>query len=240
AGWCLVGVLTFPFALLLMMLSGHDPAGLPGAGGAVVLVSLLLAVARVVAWLVFWRHWRAAERLRQARANRRLSAIAASCREMLWETRGERFVYLAPTVGDYLGYQPTELLGRSAVAIVAEADKARMRQLLRTCSLTGCGWTDEAFTFIASDGELREFASSGLAQTDGRGKVVGFAGTLRGLDGLPERQHSQRLHDQIRAVIDHGSLSTVFQPIVDTGSGLAVGAEALTRFPTSETLRSPE
>ena len=241
AGWCLVGVLTFPFALLLM-LSGDHPAGLIGAGvsAPVVLVSLLLAVARIVAWLVFWRHWRAAERLRQARANRRLSAIAVSCREMLWETRGERFVYLAPTVSDYLGYQPAELLGKSAVAIVAGFDKPRVRQLLRACALSGRGWTDEAFTFVASDGELREFGSSGLAQTDGRGKVVGFAGTLRGLEGLPERQHSQRLHDQVQAVIEQGSLDTVFQPVIDTGSGLAVGAEALTRFPSTDPVLSPE
>jgi PAS domain S-box-containing protein len=240
AGWCLVGVLSFPFALL--MLSGRHPVGLPGAGAgaAVVLVSLLLAMLRIVVWLVFWRHWRAAERLRQARANRRLSAIAASCQEMLWETRGERFVYLAPSVSDYLGYRPGELLGTSAVAIVADLDKPRMRQLLRTCALTGFGWTDEAFTFVANNGELRDFRSSGLAQTDGHGKVVGFAGTLRGLDGLAERQHSQRLHDQVSAVIEQGSMSTVFQPVIDTSSGLAVGAEALTRFPITDPVLSPQ
>jgi PAS domain S-box-containing protein len=241
AGWCLVGVLSFPFALLLM-LSQHHPAGLPGAGAgvAVILVSLLLAVLRIVVWLVFWRHWRAAERLRQARANRRLSAIAASCQEMLWETRGERFVYLAPSVSDYLGYQPGELLGKSTVAIVADADKPRVRQLLRTSSLTGYGWTDETFTFVANNGELREFRSSGLAQTDGHGKVVGFAGTLRGLDGLSERQHTQRLRDQVRCVIDQQLMSTVFQPVIDTTSGLAVGAEALTRFPITDPVLSPE
>ncbi|MGH8961921.1 MAG: sensor domain-containing phosphodiesterase [Jatrophihabitantaceae bacterium] len=241
AGWCLVGVLSFPFALLLM-LSEHHRAGLPGAGAGavVVLVSLLLAVLRIVAWLVFWRHWRAAERVRQARANRRLSAIAASCQEMLWETRGERFVYLAPSVSDYLGYRPGELLGKSAVAIVADVDKPRLRQLLRACALSGCGWTDETFTFVANNGELREFRSSGLAQCDGHGKVIGFAGALRGLDGLPERRHTQRLHEQVRCVIEQRSLRIVFQPVIDTTSGLAVGAEALTRFPATDPVLSPE
>jgi PAS domain S-box-containing protein len=243
AGWCLVGVLSFPFALLVIV-SRHRPAGLPGAGAGVdalvVLVSLLLAVLRIVAWLVFWRHWRAAERLRQARANRRLSAIAASCQEMLWETRGERFAYLAPSVADYLGYRPEQLLGRSVLAVVAEVDQPRLRRLLRSCALTGCGWTDQTFTFVAADGELREFGSSGLAQTDGAGQVVGFAGTLRGLDGLPARQDAQRLREQVRDLIADGALRTVFQPVIDTRSGLPVGAEALTRFPDSDPPRSPE
>ncbi len=228
AGWCLVAALSFPFALVVGL---NGRMGLPRPVPAIIVVSLVLMVLRMGAWFVFQKNWRKAERLRQARANRRLTAIAASCQEMLWETRGERFVYLAPTVMAYLGYEPEELLGKSSLTILADVEHERAVKMARTSSLAACGWKDEEYTFKAKNGELRDFLSSGLAQTDEDGKVVGFAGSLRGLDGLSERQQANRVQHQIQQVIDEGSMTTVFQPIIDTNSALAVGAEALSRFP---------
>jgi PAS domain S-box-containing protein len=239
AGWCLVAVLSFPSALVVGLWAHHS-AGLPSPGRAVVLTSLLLMLLRMGTWFVFQSNWRKAERLRQAQANRRLTAIAASCQEMLWETRDNRFVYLAPTVTAYLGYGPEELLGKPALTIYADFERDRAANMVRTSSLSGCGWKNEEFTFVAKNGELRDFVASGLAQTDGDGKVVGFAGALRGLEGLPERQQTHRLQHQIQQLIDEPSLTTVFQPIIDIRSGMAVGAEALTRFPPTEPMLGPD
>ncbi|MCW2541489.1 MAG: uncharacterized protein JWN95_3214 [Frankiales bacterium] len=238
AGWCLVAILSFPFALLVS-LSGHA-GGVDGLGRAEVAVSLSLMLLRMGAWFVFRHYWREAERRRQAEANRRLMAIAESCQELLWETRGEHFVYLGPTVTAYLGYQPSELIGQPTSAIFRELEQHRAASLVRTCSLTASGWKDEKFTFLTKSGELRDFLSSGLAQTDKYGKVIGFAGTLRGLEGLSERQRTDQLADRIRRSIDDRCMTTVFQPIITTTSGIAVGAEALSRFPLEPSMMSPD
>jgi PAS domain S-box-containing protein len=195
---------------------------------------------RMGAWFVFRAHWSKADRLRQARASRRLTALTASCQELLWEIVDDRFVFLTPIVIDYLGYQPEELLGKPASIVFAEMEKERAEALRRTCSRTGCGWRNEEFTFRAKNGELRDFLTSGLAQTDAEGNVVSIAGSLRGLDGLPERQHTDRLRDQIRKVINKQSITTVFQPVIDATSGLVIGAEALTRFPSTQPPRTTE
>jgi PAS domain S-box-containing protein len=238
AGWILVAVLSFPFALIVG-LSGRV-AHVPAPTTAVVVASLIIVVLRMVAWCFFWFHWRKAERRRQIEANRRLIAIAESSRELLWETRDERFVYLAPTVAEYLGYLPEELLGKATAMVFADFERPRAAALARACSTTACGWRDEEYTFRAKNGELRDFLSSGLAQTNKDGKVIGFAGTLRGIDGLSERQQTEQLRSKIRKVIDNQSMRTVFQVIIDTTSGLAVGAEALTRFPPEESMMTPE
>jgi PAS domain S-box-containing protein len=224
---------------LIIALSGR-PAGMPNPGPAVIAVSVLLMSLRLCAWFVFQRHWRKAERLRQAQANRRLTAMADSCQAMLWETRDQRFVYLAPIVATYLGYQPEELIGQPALTILAAFEHERATSLSGSCSLAGRGWTDEVFTFRAKSGEYRYFLSSGLPETDGDGNAVGFAGTLRGLEGLPERQRTHRLKREIQTLIDERSVATVFQPIIDTTSGRPVGAEALSRFPHSQPMLGPD
>ncbi|MCW2523325.1 MAG: uncharacterized protein JWO63_1660, partial [Frankiales bacterium] len=237
-GWCLVAALSLPSALLIGW-SGH-PGDLPRPGHALVAISVLLLSLRLGAWSAFHRRWRRAERLRQAHANRRLTAIAESCREMLWETRADRFIYLAPTVTTYLGYQPEELIGQPASTILAEFELERAAKLAGTCSVASRGWKDEEFTFRTKSGEFRDFLCSGLVETDQDGNAVGFAGTLRGLEGLPESRRTYRLKQQVQILIDDRAMTTAFQPIIDTTSGRAVGAEALSRFPHAKPMLGPD
>jgi PAS domain S-box-containing protein len=237
-GWCLVAALSLPSALLIGW-SGH-PADLPKPAPAVVAISLLLLSLRLGAWSAFHRRWRRAERLRQTQADRRLMAIAESCQELLWETRDGRFSYLAPTVTTYLGYQPEELIGQPASTILADFEHERADKLTGTCSGADRGWKDEEFTFRTRSGEFRDFLCSGLVETDQHGNAVGFTGTLRGLEGLPESRRTHRLKQQIQALIEDRVMTTVFQPIIDTTSGRAVGAEALSRFPHSKPMLGPD
>jgi PAS domain S-box-containing protein len=231
-GWCFVAVLCFPFTLLL---------GLGTHSRAVILTSFVLVLLRMVAWTAFRHFWRRAESRRLAEASSRLTTIAESCHELLWETRGAYISYLAPSVKAYLGYEPHELLGEPAAAIFAVADRPRARALLESCSVSGRGWTDEVFTFTTRDGEPIRLLSTGLAQTDADGTVIGFAGTLRRLDGWALRQRRGQLTQQILDVIDEPAIiGSVFQPIVDSFSEVAIGAEALTRFPVQGTLISTD
>jgi PAS domain S-box-containing protein len=226
--WALVAVLSFPAALLIG-LSTH-PAGLPSLGVAAITVSLMLMLVRMVAWGLFLRYWKKTERLRNVRANNRLSTIAESCNEVLWEVRGDRVTYVAPAVTAYLGYAPDELIGKNSASILASFEHARAQRLRQTCAAAACGWKDEEYVFVAKDGELRSLLCSGLALTNEVGKVVGFAGTLRVLDARSERRASDQIRQHVQDLITNQSIDIVFQPIVDSASGAAVGAEALSRF----------
>ena len=95
-GWCLVAALSFPSALLVGLTT--HPDGLPSLGAVAIAISVTLMVLRIGAWGLFLRYWKRTERLRQARANNRLTTIAESCNEMLWEVRGDYYTYVAPTV----------------------------------------------------------------------------------------------------------------------------------------------
>jgi len=230
--------LSFPFALVLG--SGGRLGDIPAPTYGVVVSALILMTVRMCVWGFFWRNWRRAERRRQTEANRRLVALAESSRELLWETRDDHFVYLAPTVAEYLGYEPEELLGRPAAVVFADFDRPRAAALAQASRESACGWRNEPYTFRTKGGELRDFLSTGFAQTDESGKVIGFAGALRGIDELGERQQVDQLRAKIRSTIENRSMSTVFQVVIDTTSNAAVGAEALSRFPADDAMMTPE
>lgn len=84
---------------------------------------------------------------------------------------------------------------------------------------------------MTTSGERRDFLSSGLAQVNAAGEVIGFAGAIRGLDTVREQVRLRERRDRIQGVIDRRAVLTVFQPIVDALSSAPIGAEALSRFP---------
>jgi PAS domain S-box-containing protein len=210
-------------------LVGFEHPGPMHIGAFVVLISWPTITAALI-----WRQLRARQATRIWQANRRLSAIAESCQEMLWETSGGVITYVSPSVTDYLGYQPEELVGQPAPILFPDFERPRAANLARNCFLAACGWRDEEYTYVTRNGELRDFITSGLAQTDVNGNVVGFAGSMRVMGTLSASgQFAQERHD-IQQIIDGEQMQTVFQPILGISSGVIIGAEALTRFTTSD------
>lgn len=167
-------------------------------------------------------------------AERRLQAFITTSDEIVWELDAAGVItYVSAAVERHLGYRPIELVGRGWEAIMPVAEQVRARLVLRNCATPGGGWADEEFVVTAKSGQLRSFWSSGLAQADERGTALGFAGTMRPVHEGDRTGRDQRLHAQLREIIDRGLIEPVFQPIVDLRRGSAVAVEAFGRFPAS-------
>jgi PAS domain S-box-containing protein len=231
-----VYLLVLPTTAMLAWI-GCDIAGIRQSGPRDGIVSFILIFAFAATEYRYWarRRYEIDEDAIRAATSSRVSAVVASCGELLFENSVDgRFTYVGPAVEDYLGYQPEQLIGRSAAVVFAPEEVERAGRMLLDCAGPGCGWRDEPFTFMTTTGERRDFLSSGLAQVNDAGEVIGFAGAIRGLDQVRGQITARIRHERIQDIIDRRAIVTVFQPIVDVVSSAPIGAEALSRFPDAD------
>lgn len=114
-------LLVLPTALLLVWI-GCDIAGVRQSGPRDGIASFALILTFVVTEYIYWnfRRTEISEDALQAAASSRVTAVVASCGELLFENSLDgRFTYVGPAVEDYLGYKPDQLVGRSAGVVFA-------------------------------------------------------------------------------------------------------------------------
>jgi PAS domain S-box-containing protein len=172
-----------------------------------------------------------ATRLAQDSA-RRLDSAAATGHELVWEIDPDGIVtYMSEVAREMFGIDPSLVVGQSVFVLLPSDDQGRARRLLESSVHQGRGWDGLTFEALHTDGGRRWVETSGIPHVDDDGRLRGFTATTRQLDsGALQRLTLDSTRERLRRVLDDKLLSTVFQPIVDVGSGRVVGHEALTRF----------
>jgi PAS domain S-box-containing protein len=161
-----------------------------------------------------------------------LRAVADTSTDWLWEAdTAHRITYRSAGVTALLGYDPTELIGRSTLSLLPASEHAAAEQLLRGAMVDGAGWDAVEMPWQHADGSEVRLLGTAATIKDERGRVVGFRGTRRAVRfaELAERVHFAA-RARVQGVLDTGALDVALQPIVDLTTGELAGVEALARF----------
>ena len=173
-------------------------------------------------------------RARRALYNRQqaLAAVASTSADWLWEAdTHHRLTYNSEGVKQLLGYDPGELLGRSAQSLMPVGQREAAQRLLKISVSAGRGWDGVEMTWLRADGAEVVLNGTAAAIKDERGNVVGFRGTHR---AVTDREIAERAlagaRSRVGAVLDDAGIEVALQPIVDLTTGALSGVEALARF----------
>jgi diguanylate cyclase (GGDEF)-like protein len=136
---------------------------------------------------------------------------------------GDEFVALLPDAGDF------EAIGHTVMRLLQTAELPVVLDSGQTCSEVSASIGVARFP---RDGDafdtLIQHADQAMyrAKTMGRGRYAMFQPSLIDDDErVTAGGDSELLH-----ALDHGEMQLFFQPVIDTATGLAVGAEALMRW----------
>jgi PAS domain S-box-containing protein len=171
---------------------------------------------------------------------------AAPCRHSAaWEEVGEEVIWECDPAGRFtnvsaqclelLGYAPEEARSLSLFDVTHPDEHALVAHLLST----GQGWQRRAFRCLSKDGAPVWLHSTAVAQTDGRGSLIGLLGASHRMWDGPRRETAATRAAVLR-VLDGDALRTAFQPIVSLADGRILGFEALSRFAVPDEDRTPE
>lgn len=167
--------------------------------------------------------------------HRRTESLAADVRittDWVWESDTEhRLTYSSDGVRDLLGYDPQDLIGRSALTLLPPEQRAAAEQLVQRALDDRDGWDVTTMRWQAADG--RDILLRGRAAPikDERGTIVGFRGSRRALTPAELAQTSMAATSRrVHGLLESRAADVALQPIVDLGSGRLAGVEALARF----------
>ena len=109
-----------------------------------------------------------------------LRDIAEAAGEFVWENDcAGRFTYLSPTVTNVLGYQASELTGRTAAEFMPPGEVDRVRAWLNENMSADGLFKGLEHRFIARSGEVLWLQINGIATWDAEGRRTGHRGTCR-------------------------------------------------------------
>jgi PAS domain S-box-containing protein len=166
------------------------------------------------------------------RQDQRISAVASTSREWLWETDPEfTFTYHSPGVEELLGYRPEELVGVPVrdLMILGE-DQAQVDRLVQVSGYA-TGWEAVERLWRHRDGHAVALQGTGVALRDEAGRLIGFGGTRSRVADAAEAQRGAALaRARVTEVLFTGAVDIALQPIASLFTGRLAGAEALARF----------
>jgi PAS domain S-box-containing protein len=146
-----------------------------------------------------------------------------------------RFVHLNRKAEELIGYPREVLLGKNDYDFFpveqADAFTSKDREVLR-----GQTTVEIAFEPLTTPSGTRILHTKKIPLFDAHGRPKYLLGISEDITDRHRRDEAgRRSHDEwsrrIDAVIEHGGLSMVYQPIFDLVRGSVVGVEALARFP---------
>jgi PAS domain S-box-containing protein len=121
--------------------------------------------------------------------------IVENSRDMIFTINAnEQYVYVSPSVTKMLGYNPTDLIGKSFLSLVHPEDRHFIEEETRLSYLPGySNSTDNEYRIRDASGEWRWVLTRGTRVIDNNGKFVYFLGISR---DITERQKAeQELHE---------------------------------------------
>ncbi len=151
--------------------------------------------------------------------------------------------YVSAASQDLLGYEPDELIGRSAYDLFHPDDVAKVAVAHRS-TLEGAPLT-VAYRLRRKDHEyLWVETTTRVISNQDSGEVVEIVcstrpvGDRRVVEKLSSEDHRKSL-DRVQAVLDKELIYPVYQPILHLETGRVIAYEALSRFP-AEPERGPD
>lgn len=162
-------------------------------------------------------------------ATDQLHSIASQSRDWIWRAgEGGILTYSSPGVRTLLGYDPSEVVGRSTFELMAPGDRSLGRTLTDLAVEAHSSWERTEAAWLHADGHVVRLVGTAEPILDHQGRLTGYRGIRSLPDGQPTDLTERRA--AVKAIIDDRAFDIALQPIVDAGSGRWVGAEALARF----------
>jgi PAS domain S-box-containing protein len=193
-----------------------------GLGWLVMLLVVTVALARSLARARHTLH----------RQDQRITAVASTTREWLWETDPEfTFTYHSPGVEDLLGYRPEELVGVGVGELmIEEDDQSQVDRLAQGRGYT-TGWESVERLWRHREGHAVALQGTGVALRDESGRLIGYGGTRTRVADTGHLQRAAALaRARVQELLSTGAVNIALQPIASLFTGRLVGAEALARF----------
>jgi PAS domain S-box-containing protein len=210
---------------------GDVLAGTARPRDVIAATGLIATVAAIVAGAVIGRSL-LRTRTELGRRQQVLDAAAATSGEWQWESDVAGILsFSSPGVRGLLGYDPAEVVGRSAFDLLHDSDVHDSHRLLAQNLAARTGWDDAVLCWRHRDGTPVALHGSAAAITDPHGRVVGYRGARR---PAADRAHSARdvteRRERVDAVLATGDVEMALQPLVSLVTGEVSGVEALARF----------
>lgn len=134
-----------------------------------------------------------AEELEASR--RRFEEIALISADWIWETDAEgRFIYVSERVREFLGYEPDELVGRSALDLMAPEERAAVETRMRRVRDERSSVRDAEERYRRKDGSLGYALSNVIPRVSPEGEFQGFLGIAKDISEQKEREHELHLY----------------------------------------------
>jgi PAS domain S-box-containing protein len=120
-------------------------------------------------------------------------SIVETTSEWIWEVDASFVhVYSNPAVRKMLGYEPSEIVGRSSLSLLHPADREAMETELEGFAFQKRGWEGLVLRWIHRDGSTRYLESTAVPVLDEDGALVGYRGSDRDITARMEAEEKLR------------------------------------------------
>lgn len=147
---------------------------------------------------------------RALRASRqRLQGLVETLRDWIWEVDAEwRYTYVSPQIAEILGYQPDEVLGRTAFEFMPPDEAERVGAIARAHALAPRPIVAFEYVRTHKSGRTIVLESSGRPYFDDEGRLCGYRGLDREITGRKEAEAARlaealRLRDALIREVHH-------------------------------------
>jgi PAS domain S-box-containing protein len=139
----------------------------------------------------FWSRTRAQRALRES--EEKFRSIVETTSEWIWAVDAS-FVhtYSNPAVKRILGYEPREIIGKHALALMHPDDREAVETELEGFAFQKRGWEGMVLRWRHRDGSTRYLESTALPVLDDEGRLAGYRGSDRDITARMETEEKLR------------------------------------------------
>lgn len=150
-----------------------------------------------------------------ARVAERFRDLVENTSDWIWEVDAElRYVYVSPKVQELLGYEPTEVLGKTPFDLMAPEEVARVQPIVQELQREPRPFRILENTNLHKDGSLRVLETSGVPIYDRGGRWIGFRGIDRDITARKQAERErERLIVELQEALDNIKILRGLLPI---------------------------
>jgi PAS domain S-box-containing protein len=159
-------------------------------------------------------------------SEKRYKTLIEAMPDMVWEfDENEIFTFCSKSYKEILGYEPEELVGKSAYSIMPEADSDKVRDEFDKIKRERRPFRDLPNYNLNKDGELRYLLSSGVPTISENGVFKGYRGIDKDITEYKSTEESLKESDErYRTILENVLVGVyhrvnLFHPIMSIISG---------------------